>query len=161
MRKMKNNKGKRKVGEVFLTAKCFCSPPFGEIKKLFHGRFPVRTVSLLLFPCSLFFSEFRFVQRKSSEFLAEVVTSPVSEDTKHFVLSQNSWYIIQRVSPQLNDDYSWINKAVEECRNVSEHLNSVLQPFEATDFYSSKAVHGTQQLSSQTTSQKHAANCST
>lgn len=91
MRKMKNNKGKRKVEEVFLTAKCFCSPTLGEIKKLFHGRFPVRTVPLLLFPCSLFFSEFRFVQRKSSEFLAEVVTSPVSEDTKHFLLSRNSW----------------------------------------------------------------------
>lgn len=57
--KNKNKKGKRQWRKFFLIAKCFCSPPLGEIKKIFHGRFPLRAVPLILFPCSLFVSEFR------------------------------------------------------------------------------------------------------
>lgn len=92
--KNKNKKGKMQWRKFFLLPNVSAVHPFGQIKKYFIEDF--------LWEQSLWFSSLApylflnfdymdFMQRKSPQFLAEVVTSPTSEDTKHFMFSQSSW----------------------------------------------------------------------
>lgn len=165
MRKIKITK-ERGSGGSFSYCQVFLQSISWRDKKIFHGRFPMRAVPLILFSCSLFVPEFRLYglcaekeptipswgcnNSNLRRYKALYVQSELLVSYSAGVTPVKRWHL-----------NSCINKAVEETSLSIWTLSLTHLRHCATDFYSSKAAHGTQQLSSQTTSRQPTANCST